>query len=58
MDEWDEPQRTIYVIEGADHRYSSVLDKNGQPFLFERQLKIGFDLTPKKNNDNEKIDKI
>lgn len=45
-----ETSQTITVWEDPPIRYSSVLQSNGEPYLFTREIKMGFDLRPKKEN--------
>lgn len=45
---------TMDVIEEAPIRASPVLDRFGDPYVFKREYKIGFDLRP----NNGKKDKL
>ena len=52
MDEDDFFRQTIVVWEEPDIRPSLVLDARGEPFALKRVTKMGFDLTPKENNND------
>ena len=44
---------TIDVIEEAPIRASTVLDRFGDPCVFKREYKIGFDLRPNNGKKNK-----
>ena len=49
---WGYDKETISVILPEKGQHSTVLDKFGEPYVVERGLKIGFDLTPKERKQN------
>lgn len=43
---------TITVFDDPPEKISSVLDARGNPYIVKRQIKMGFDLSPKKDKTN------
>ena len=50
---WEEypPPQTILVWEDTPEKVSTILDVYGNPYIYRKQYKIGFDLSERESND-------
>ncbi len=51
---WEEEinLQSITVFDDPPEKTSLVLDARGNPYIVKRQIKMGFDLSPKKDKTN------
>lgn len=51
---WEEEitLQSITVFDDPPENPSSVLDARGNPYIVKRQIRMGFDLSPKKDKTN------